>query len=269
MEFLPRRDLFVTTAQSNVGTLEPRARAYAAELGAIFVDREEKSISALLAACPDARRLMIVRTERILLLDRDRKEFFYHPNMAYPRLRNLLRGQRDLLLEAAELREGDSVLDATLGFASEAALCAHVVGDSGEVHGIEAVPEVGLMVREGLQTVTTHSIELNAALRRIRVVHLGDHGDYLHSCPDKRYDVVCFDPFFESEPGGSEQFGALRVFGDHAPLTREAVTEARRVARRHVLIKTLRQSPLLDLLNVTERCTTRGGIVMYGVLPPS
>lgn len=268
MNLVSRPELLVTTAQTNTETLEPKARAYAAELNAEFVERRERPIPALFSGRMDDCRLMIVQSERILLLDREGHEFFYHPNMAYPRLRNLLRGQRDLLIEAGRLKKDDSVLDATLGFASEAALCAHIVGDTGEVHGIEAVPEIGLMAREGLKTLTTESVELNAALRRIRVVHLGDHLEYLRSCPDRRYDIVCFDPFFEQEPGGSEQFGALRHFGDHAPLTLDAIKEAQRVARRRVLIKTLRWSSLLEEMGVMERLTTRSGIVMYGVLPP-
>ena len=260
-----RTDLFITTAQTNAGVLEAKARACAAELNAPFVPRRETPFAGMFAERPEARRALVVQTERLLLVDREEHTFFYHPNMAFPRLGNLLRGQPDLLITAAGLKAGDSVLDATLGFASEATLCAHVVGDSGEVHGIEAIPELGLVVREGLKTVQTHRIALNAAMRRVQVVHLGDHLDYLRACPDARYDVVCFDPFFEDEPTGSEQFASLRHFGDHAALTRDALTEARRIARRRVLVKTLRWSPVLEELGITQRCETRSGIVVYGI----
>ncbi|GAB4453198.1 MAG: hypothetical protein OHK0029_05510 [Armatimonadaceae bacterium] len=202
-----------------------------------------------------------------MLADRDGHEFFYHPNMAFLRLGNVLRGFRDLLLEAADLNEGDSVLDATLGYASEAVLCAHQVGDSGEVHGIEAVPELGLVVREGLKTVVTERKILNAAMRRVEVVHLGSHLDYLRTCPSRRYDVVCFDPFFEEELRGSEQFAPIRYFGTHDPLTHEALQEAQRVARRRVLVKTTRYSDLLEQYGITERQESRHGKVTYGILP--
>ena len=269
MLFDLRQDLIVTTAQTNVPESEAKAQRYADELHAPYIVRHSLPFFRLFAENPAAQRALIVQSERILLIDREEHTFFYHPNMAFPRLGNLLFGQRDLLIDAAELKPGDSVLDATLGFASEATLCAHVVGDAGEAHGIEAVPELGLVVREGLKTVTTERPTLNDAMRRVQVVHLGHHLEYLRACPDKRYDVIYFDPFFEDEPNGSSQFAPLRYFGTHAPLMPEALQEARRVARRKVLVKTLRWSPLLEQLGVAEIYHSRSGIVVYGSLPPS
>lgn len=230
--------------------------------------RGNDGLPVLFAANPDAGRALVVQTNRLLLATRDGQELFYHPNMAFLRLGNLLRDGRDLLIAAAELQPGESVLDATLGFASEAILCAHVLGESGEVHGIEAVPELGIVVREGLKTVVTEQRLLNEAMRRVRVVHLGDHLDFLRACPAARYDVVCFDPFFGELMPGSTPLGPLRAFGHHAPLLREAITEARRVARRRVLVKTEKWSSLLADLGITERVASRSGKVMYGVARP-
>jgi hypothetical protein len=161
------------------------------------------------------------------------------------------------------------VLDATLGYASEAILCAHAVGESGVVHGIEAVPELGVMVREGLQTVTTDHKALNAAMRRVRVMHLGDHHEYLRRCSGGTYDVVCFDPFFDIVLEGQQQIAPLRHFGHHGPLLPEALVEARRVARRRVVVKAARWSDTLDQLGIAERVESRSGKVAYGVVPGS
>jgi hypothetical protein len=127
--------------------------------------------------------------------------------------------------------------------------------------------ELGLVVREGLQTVTTDQAILNAAMRRVRVVHLGHHLDYLRACPSRRYDVVCFDPFFGEVLEGSEPFAPIREFGDHGPLLPEALSEARRVARRRVLVKAVRWSDTLAALGITDRCDSRTGKVVYGILP--
>ncbi len=262
----PRANLFVTTALKETPALVATAQAHAAELNAPFLPRNDQNFAKLLAARPAARRALIVQAERLLLADRDGHELFYHPNMAAPRLRTILSGGRDLLLEAAALAPGDSVLDCTLGYAAEAILCAHVVGDTGEVHGVEAVPELGLVVREGLQTVVTDQTLLTDALRRVCVVHLGHHLEYLRACPSNRYDVVCFDPFFGELLPNSENFSVLRAFGDHTRLAPEAVREARRVARRRVVIKSARKSSFLETLGVAEVFGSSHGKVVYGVL---
>lgn len=263
-----RADLFVTTALKPKAELIERARAVAAELHAPMVPRRTEGMPKLFEPRPEAKRAVIVQSGRMLLVDREGHEFFYHPNMAFLRLGNLLRGGRDLLIEAAELKAGDSVLDCTLGYASEAILCAHVVGDAGTVHGVEAVPELGLIVREGLKVVTTDQALLNAAMRRVEVVHLGHHLEYLRTCPSGRYDVVCFDPFFDVELTDSAPFAPIRFFGDHGRLLPEVLDEARRVARRAVVVKSEKWSPLLDEVGANRRVDSRTGKVAFGVLSP-
>lgn len=267
-ESLPKRaDLIVTTALKFDRGLEKRAKGVARELGAHFVPRRALGMAKLFPQYPDAVRALIVQTDRMLLVSRDGHELFYHPNLAHLRMGNLLRGGRDLLIDAAELRPGDSVLDGTLGYAGEAILCAHIVGDTGEVHGVEAVPELGIIVREGLQTVQTENEALNAAMRRVRVVYLGNHLEYLRTCPDARYDVVCFDPFFDEMLHESRPMGPLRAFGDLSGLLPEAVEEARRVARRSVIVKAEKHSTILETLGVTQFVTSKSSKVVYGVLP--
>jgi 16S rRNA (guanine1516-N2)-methyltransferase len=264
----PRTDLLVTTALKTTPELTARAQSLAAELNTTTVRRGVFGLPKLFAQYPDAQRILIAQTDRLLLVDREGHEFFYHPNMAFLRLGNLLRGGRDLLIEAAELEPGDSVLDCTLGYASEAILCAHLVGDIGEVHGIESVPELGIVVRDGLKTVTTDHRLLNEAMRRVRVVHLGHHLEFLRNCESRRYDVVCFDPFFEVELEGSAPFAPIRFFGDHGRLLPEALHEARRIARRVVLVKTERFAETLETMGITERVESRGGKVTYGIARP-
>ena len=46
----------------------------------------------------------------------------------------------------------------------------------------------------------------------------------------------------------------------------DAVREARRVARRRVVVKTEKWADTLSDLGITERCGSRGGKVVYGIL---
>ena len=262
-------NLFVTTSLEPSPELESRALAVTEELGVLYAPRRDLGLPHLFRDRPQAERALLVQTHRLLLVTRTGDELFYHPNMAFLRLGNLLRGGRDLLIEAAALQPGDRVLDATLGYAAEAILCAHTVGEAGQVDGIEAVPELGIVVREGLQTVTTAHRPLNDAMRRVRVVHLGHHLQFLRDCPDGSYDVVCFDPFFDEILPDSETFVPLRRFGEHSALLPEAVAEARRVARRRVVVKSVRWADTLSDLGITRRYDSRSGKVAYGVLSGS
>jgi hypothetical protein len=246
--------------------LRDQAVALAEELRCAMVSRHGVGMPKMFETLPDAQRAVVVQTDRLLLVDRAGHSFFHHPNMGYLRFGHVSAGGQDALLEATEAAPGDVILDATLGYASEATLLAYAVGETGEVHGVEAVPELGVVVRAGLQTVTTKRPLLNEAMRRVRVVHLGPNIEYLRTCPDNRYDVVYFDPFFESVLEDSQPFAPIRLFGDHARLTSEMVTEAVRVARRRVVVKTTRWSETFADLGITERLESRNGKVAYGIL---
>lgn len=261
-----RTDLFVTASHKPDSTLWARVEAFAAELGCTTEMRHAEGMGVLFERRPEAQRALVVQKERLLLVDRDGWQFFFHPNLGILRLRNLLRGQHDFLPDAMQLREGDSVLDCTLGYAGEATLCSHIVGDSGEVHGIEGSVELGIVVREGLQSFETENPTMNDAMRRIQVVHLGNHLTYLQACPDQRYDIVYFDPFFDMAVGATETLGPLKVFGDHSPLTAQSVEHARRIARRAVVVKTARWSPLLEQLGITQLHGGKSARVVYGVI---
>lgn len=261
-----RTDLFVTTAAKETPALWEQAVRLADELHCEVIARRGGGMPQMFAAFPNTERAVVVQTNRLLLVDRAGHSFFQHPNMGYLRFGHVSTGGQDTLIEATEAAPGDAILDCTLGYASEATLLAYVVGETGEVHGVEAVPELGVVVRAGLQTVTTERPVLNDAMRRVRVVHLGPNIDYLRTCPDARYDVVYFDPFFESVLEDSQPFAPIRIFGDHARLTQETIQEAVRVARRRVVVKTTRWSETFADLGITERLESRNGKVAYGIV---
>ena len=262
-----REDLVTTTALDTTDALIICAEALAQELNCPYKPRAGRAFPKLFAAHPGVTRALVVQSERLLLAHVGGTTLVYHPNIAYLRMMNVAQGQRDLLLEATGVRAGDRVLDATLGYAAEAILCASVTGDAGMVDGVESVSELGILVRDGLQSVVTHGDLVNAAMRRVRVVHLGGHLEYLKSCPDGFYDIVCFDPFFPTVMEGSEaMMNPLRAFGDVSELTAEAVGEARRVAKRCVTIKSPRRLQDWSRFGDVRIVDSRSGKVVYGVL---
>lgn len=266
-----RTNLFVTTALRLTPELEAAGRRFAGELYAPFIYREGRGLSRIFSRYPESERALVVQADRLLLVHREGTEFFFHPNLAYLRLGNVLKGKNDFLLEAADAAPGDRVLDATLGFGGEASLLSWAVGESGEVHGIEAIPELGIVVREGLQTTETAQEKLNQAMRRIKVVHLGDHSEYLSLCPDNHYDIVYFDPFFEKMLEESLAIAPLRAFGFHQELSEESLHQARRIARRRVVVKTERLQEygekMIDRYPVAQIVGSPTGKVVYHVIP--
>ncbi len=260
--------LAITTSVKPSSGIEAQARAHAAELQAPFVSRFGLSLAGVFAEA-DADRLLIAGADHLRLCDRaTHAEYFFHPNLFQVRAANVLRGAPDHFLEAAQLRPGDSLLDCTLGFASESSLAALIIGDAGQVTGLESVPELALVTRIGVRSFELHSARLTAALRRVQVL-TADSAVYLPQCADKSVDVVYFDPFFEHRLSGSEvSVNPLFVFGNPAPLHAETVREARRVARRRVVIKHPRDEPLPEPVQagVTETLSSRKRRLVYSVI---
>ena len=79
------------------------------------------------------------------------------------------------------------------------------------------------------------------------------------------YDVVYMDPMFEEVIEESTNFQALREVGVHQGLTDEWVEEAKRVAKRRVVLKAHFRSPLFEQYHFKQltRLTSK---FHYGIL---
>ncbi|WP_445480562.1 class I SAM-dependent methyltransferase [Lysinibacillus irui] len=205
------------------------------ELDATFEPRKKRSI----------RKMSQVLQAHVMVAGKNRYDyyaygaqepFFFHPNSAAFRLKRVARGEAEPFLEAAQLQQGDSVLDCTLGLAADAMLAAYTVGEAGRVVGLEANPNVAFVVRQGMQTYDTTELPLTACMRQIEVVQ-SEAIHYLKTLPDNAFDVVYMDPMFEEVIEEANNFQALRQAGEHVTLTDEWVHEAKRVAKKRVVLK--------------------------------
>ena len=205
------------------------------ELGAFFEPRKKRSI----------RKISEEHQAHVIVAGKNRFEyyalgtnepFFFHPNSAAFRLKRVARGEEEPFLEAAQLEIGDSLLDCTLGLAADAMLAAYTVGGKGRVVGLEANPNVAFIVKQGMQTYDTTELPLTECMRHIEVVQ-DEATRYLKKLPDKSFDVVYMDPMFEEIIDEATNFEALRIAGEHASLTDEWVCEAKRVAKKRVVLK--------------------------------
>ncbi|KPJ63553.1 hypothetical protein AMK68_03740 [candidate division KD3-62 bacterium DG_56] len=256
-------DTIVTTSKSAGGDLVATAERLAARLRSPYMRREGRSLAELRAASGG---------EIVIVLESDRtvcrvggKVFFFHPNMAKQRISVLALGQSDPMTDALELRPGDHVLDATLGLGADAIVAAHVVGESGRVVATESVAIIAEIVADGLQRFTCDLAELNAAMRRVEVV-AEDHLTFLRRQAEDGFDVVYFDPMFETPLLSSVALSPLRELADHRRVSPEAIAEARRVARRRVIVKHNRESPVWDELGISQVVGGSASPVAYGII---
>jgi SAM-dependent methyltransferase len=240
-----------------------QARVLSASLGYPYVPRGRLNLDDLCRQW-DAAGAVVVTRER-LILRLAGKEFFFHPGLAQLRIRALRAGKTDQMVKAMGLRAGDRVLDCTLGLAADALVAAYVVGDSGRVVGLEAVPVVGTLVRYGLKRYRPGDAAVAAALRRVEVV-VADHREYLPTLDGESFDVVYFDPMFRIPLRRSSSLEPLRPLAEHAPLEPGSVAEALRVARRRVVLKERRGSPEFDRLGFRRVVGGRYSPVAYGVI---
>lgn len=254
--------MLATTAISPSPATVARAERLAKELGARFVRRGNRSLAQLMRREKDDL-ILVVSESDVKLKPLDGPAAFFHPGMAHLRLLRLLKGETDPLLCATGAKPGDTVVDCTMGMAADAIILAWAVGEEGTVTAIESERVIHVLIREGLAAHESSLPELTAAMRRIRPVW-GDHLDVLRSMPDQSADIVYFDPMFRTGRGGGS-LDRVRGLVNAAPLRPEAVREARRVARRAVVMKEMRTSPEWERLGF-GRIHTSGSGIAYGVI---
>ncbi|MGV2938539.1 class I SAM-dependent methyltransferase [Mesobacillus sp. LC4] len=227
--------MFVTTAGRTNEMMTAHARAIALELNADFVPRKKRSVSALQEIVKDD--CLVVGKERLELFPLGAAEpFFFHPNSAMFRIKRLMKGETDPLIEAAKLQEGMSFLDCSLGLGSDSIAASFVVGETGSVTGIEARPELAYLVKAGLKTWDSGYEAINHAMGKIKVVQ--DYSmEFLKEQETDSFDCVYFDPMFDESILESDGIRGLTHFAVYEGLSREVIQQAVRVARQRVILK--------------------------------
>ena len=238
------------------------AREMAEKLGAPFSERGNTSLDAL-RAIYGVPFVMVVKEK--LVVDTPDGELYFHPGMAHLRLKNLRRGENDHLLRSLGISEGMRILDCTLGMRADAIVESFGAGTEGEVVALEKNPVVAALIAHGLQTSEGEHPATVAAMRRVRVV-CTDYLDYLRAQADDSFDAVYFDPMFRHPFTESAGIHPLRFLADPRPVSEEAISEARRVARSRVVLKESSKSGEFARLGFTEFEGGKYSNVRYGIM---
>jgi protein-L-isoaspartate O-methyltransferase len=181
--------------------------------------------------------------------------------MAFLRLLRLTKGESDPLVEHVALKPGDSVLDATLGLGGDALVCAQVTGAA--VTGLELDPTIAAFTQAAMRRLPRQARD---AARLVQVVR-ADHRKWLQEQPAGSFDVVLLDPMFRRAGDAGPVFELLRTHGEHSPLDPRTLREARRVARRGVLVKDAARGEELQRLGLVPRLTRRSATIAFAWAP--
>jgi hypothetical protein len=254
----PLHPLAVALSGSTDAALRAEAEACAARWRLPLLLRRPKApVRGLLT---QARVLVVFGEDAVSLWDRE-GHVRGGAGLAALRLKEIAKGRaEDPLQRVGEIGPGERVVDATLGFAQDARVAAHLVGAGGSVLGIESSLPLAVLADATLRR------ESSPVSARIEVRH-GDSGALLQEMPAGSADVVLFDPMFGRALSAQPGFEVLRRLADPSPLTPATLAEACRVARRVVLIKAARYTPVLRELGLRPEHASRSAPVVWARVP--
>ena len=124
--------MIVTTSGKPTEAQIAKAAALAGELGGRFVRRGNETLAGIRRKQADDK-LLVAGPEGIRFYDGDEPALYFHPSMAFVRVKRLRGGERDPMIEISGCEPGDSVLDCTAGLASDAIVFSYAVGGGGAV----------------------------------------------------------------------------------------------------------------------------------------
>lgn len=239
------------------------AQSMAAALQLPYVERESQSIALL----RDNYKidLLLIATQKGPVVATPGGDFFFHLSMAQLRIKNIINGKHDHMADAMDLKPGMSVLDCTLGLATDAIVASFVAGENGYVKGIEKSPLVSMVIRYGLQNFVDAASDIVQSLRRIEIETV-DYLEYLSSLSTASFDIVYFDPMFRYPIQSSSNVKPLRYLADNRPLLPEAVAQACRVAKRRVVIKEAHNSAEFKKFPLTALQGGKYSSIHYGII---
>ncbi|GLX68144.1 class I SAM-dependent methyltransferase [Paenibacillus glycanilyticus] len=256
--------MIVTTADKPSQKALATAKRLAEELSAKYVVRGRQTLRQLAEKMEPIRMVVVTEKEVRFYDGQTESPLYFHPSMAFVRVKRLRRGETDPLVELTGCEPGDRIIDCTAGLAADSLVLSYAAGESGAVTSIESEPILCAVVREGLAGYQSGLPDVDAAMRRIDMKCV-NHADYLAGLPDNSVDIVYFDPMFRRPIHESNALEPLRNLANDSALTQEAVQQAIRVARKTVVMKEHRESGEFSRLGFERRHVNTSKIA-YGVI---
>lgn len=255
--------MIITTGDHPASETVTRAEQLAGVTGVRYIPRNRTSLAKMSHRAGDSD-ILVVLEGGARLYRQEADDMIFHPSMSFVRAKRILRGERDPMLDAAEISPGDTVVDCTAGLGSDSAIFSLGTGALGSVIAVEDSLPLWSLLHEGFANYVSGVKEFDEALRRIRLKRC-DHLEALKNMPDKSADIVYFDPMFRDPVSESSAISPLRAYANNGRLTEAAVAEACRVARRSVMLKEKKDSGEFERLGF-RICPRSQAKIVYGVI---
>ena len=228
-------------------TVSGRAREQELRRAASIAELPSFELKSRAAVDWDATVLQVSRTG--LCLKTPGRDYRWHPGLLHTRVEA---GWTHPLVRAMALTQGDRVLDCTLGLGTDASFVALLTRVP--VTGIELQPALALMAQEGLRDAG-HAVRVVSADSRL----------LLGGLPDGSFDVVWGDPMFPVGAAVTHSLDLVRHIGSHAPLGQGWLDQARRVAKKRVVVRDTWNGTLLETMFPDQILNTMRQRPRYGV----
>ena len=254
----------ITTTRNPDQSLINKAYGISKELDIPYVERGNYSIEKI-SQMNEIEYFLFVEKDKIVLKG-DGNTFFWHPSTSGLKLNTIKDGFNQPMVEAMNLKEGDRVLDCTLGMATDAIVFASIVGEKGKVVGTEVNKYIACITKNGLNDYKDVNEQTKTFMDRIDVINSSCE-EYILSQPDNSFDVVYFDPMFKRPNKKSVAINSLRPFAQQGGLKKETLIQALRVCKNRVVIKERVGSGEFEKLGIQKFYgNTKFGAIAYGVI---
>ena len=251
--------IVITTGRERSLANDLEAQELTTRYGLAFTPRADRRLEAI--AAESGAEVIGVFGSDGLVLQREGVKLRFSAGMAELRIKRVLNGEHEPLVALGELKSADAVLDCTLGLARDALVMA---ASGARIDGVEGEPVVAAFCEAGLRVVGGAAGEVEPRVS----VKQGKYPAVLERLPAKSYDVVYLDPMFADEVSMPPEYELFRQLADSTELDRDALADARRVARRAVIVKDGPRGQLLKTLGVPLQELTFGTRVRYAKIEP-
>ena len=110
---------------------------------------------------------------------------------------------------------------------------------------------IHLITTNGLKNYISPNVEINKAMRKIKTYNV-DCLDYLKNCPDASFDIIYFDPMFSHNITESRNLEGILPLADTTFPYEEFIKEAKRVARKKLIVKAHFKDNIFEKFNFTQ-----------------
>ena len=249
----------VTTTREADESLNYKAKEISKDLNISYIKRDNLSIKKTILKY-GFDYLLVVERDKIVIKGED-STLFWHPNMSELKIKSIRQGNKEAIIEATKLEEGNSILDCTLGLAGDSLVFSAIVGEKGYVVGTEVNKYIAYLSKCGLENYNDGKV-----INNIKVVN-ESYEDYILKLSDNSFDVVYFDPMFKEPNRKSASINSFRDFADHKGLTKDILMEALRVCKKRVVIKERQGSNDFGKLGIEKYYGgKKSGAIIYGVI---